>query len=225
MVPREDGPLFRFYAAADDAPMTEAPPIPKLKRVLVADDEHLVSSGIAASLVTLGYQVVGPAPDGQAAVDLALREQPDLALLDIRMPVMDGLSAAAKLWMEHHIPSVIVSAYSSQNYLELAQDTGIFGYLLKPITTESLRVTLAVAWARAKNHSTQVSRITQLEGSLASRRTVEQAKWRLVESRHCSEADAHSALQRAARTSRRRLVDVAQDVLDGKPLESDAKSV
>ena len=204
--------------------MTELNHIPKLKRVLVADDEHLVSSGIAASLSTLGYEVVGPVPDGQAAIDLANRDKPDLALLDIRMPIMDGLTAAARLWYDQNVPSVIVSAYSSQNYLDLAQDTGIFGYLLKPITTESLRVTLAVSWARAMNHTTQKGRITQLEDTLANRRTVEMAKWKLVESQRLSEADAHSALQRAARTTRRRLVDIAQDVLDGKSIGTDAKS-
>lgn len=204
--------------------MTEAPTIAKLKRVLVADDEHLVSSGIAASLATLGYTVVGPVPDGQVALDLAGKEKPELALLDIRMPVMDGLTAAARLWNQLHIPSVIISAYSSQNYLELAQETGIFGYLLKPITTESLRVTLAVAWARAMNHCAQTGRIGQLEDSLANRRTIELAKWRLVETQRLNEADAHAALQRAARTTRRRLVDVAQDVLDGKPLTADVKS-
>jgi response regulator NasT len=212
------------FAVAEHAHMTEAITIPKLKRVLVADDEHLVSSGIAASLAALGYEVVGPVPDGQAAIDLAERDKPDLALLDIRMPVMDGLTAASRLWYDLSVPSVIVSAYSSQNYLDLAQDTGIFGYLLKPITTESLRVTLAVSWARAINHTTQRGRISQLEDSLANRRTVEMAKWKLVETQRLSEADAHSALQRAARTSRRRLVDVAQDVIDGKKLGSDAKT-
>ncbi len=205
-------------------PMTESTQIPKLKRVLVADDEHLVSSGIAASLVALGFEVVGPVPDGQAALDLASQSKPDLALLDIRMPVMDGLTAAARLWNEQQVPSVIVSAYSSQNYLELAQDTGIFGYLLKPITTESLRVTLAVSWARAMNHCSQNGRISQLEDSLTQRRTVEMAKWRLVETQRMSEAQAHAALQRAARTTRRRLVDIAQDILDGKPLGADARS-
>ncbi len=198
--------------------MTDAPTIPVLTRILVADDEHLVSAGIAASLVTLGFVVVGPVPDGQVALELATQDPPDLALLDIRMPRMDGLTAAAQLWNNLHIPSVIISAYSSQNYLELAQDTGIFGYLLKPITTESLRVTLAVAWARAMNHAAQTGRITQLQDTLANRRTIEMAKWRLVETQKLSETDAHSALQRAARSTRRRLVDVAQDLLDGKSI-------
>lgn len=197
-------------------PMSEPALKPaELRRLLVADDEHLIASGMAASLRGLGYEVIGPAADGQQAIDLARSSQPDMAMLDIRMPLIDGLACAGTLWSELGIPAVIVSAYSSQAYLDQAQEIGVFGFLLKPVTPEALRVATSIAWARAQNHLWQSKRITQLEGTLAGRRTVEMAKWKLIEKLGITEADAHARLQQAARSSRRRLIDVAQDLVGG----------
>lgn len=191
----------------------EPPLISTPRRILIADDEHLVAQGIAQAMRPLAYEVVGPVADGDAAIALARTDHPDLALLDIRMPHRDGLSTAQILWKELEIPSVILSAYSSQQYVDEAQRVGVFGYLLKPITGEALRATINVAWARASSHLSQIARIDQLERSLAVRKTVEMAKWRLIEARHMSEADAHSLLQRTARNERRRLIDLAEDLL------------
>jgi response regulator NasT len=187
--------------------------LPVLRRVLVADDEHLITTGLQASLTALRYEPVGPAADGQAALEVARAERPDLALLDIRMPVMDGLDCAAQLWNELSIPSVIISAYSSQNYVDRALTTGVYGYLLKPVSTESLRVTLSVAWARANAERMASARVVQLENNLTERRTVEAAKWKLVQSQGLSEPAAHAYLQQRARSNRRKLIEVAQEIL------------
>ena len=186
---------------------------PVLRRVLVADDEHLVAIGIASSLNSLGIEVVGPVAEGKSAIEVGRSSQPDLALLDIRMPGLDGLKCAAALWTELEIPSIIVSAYSTQNYVDEAQQPGVFGYLLKPVTTESLKAAVSVGWSRACTQLWQSKRINQLEETLAVRKTVEMAKWRIIEARRVSEAEAHSLLQRSARNDRRRLVDVAAEVL------------
>jgi response regulator NasT len=191
----------------------EPPAITTPRRILVAEDEHLVAQGIAQALRALAYEVIGPVADGDAATAIARTDHPDLALLDIRMPQRDGLSAAESLWKELEIPSVILSAYSSQQYVDEAQRVGVFGYLLKPITGEALRATINVAWARASSHVAQSHRIDQLERSLAVRKTVEMAKWRLIEARRITEADAHALLQRTARNERRRLIDLAEDLL------------
>lgn len=184
-----------------------------LRRVLVADDEHLVAMGIADTLKSLGYQVCGPATDGQSALDVARSDHPDLALLDIRMPNMDGIVCAARLWNELEVPSVILSAYGSQQFVEEAQRVGVFGYLLKPVAADALRATLLIAWTKSCLQMTQTKRIGQLEQTLAVRKTVEMAKWRLIEARRMTEAEAHSLLQRTARNERRRLVDLAEEVL------------
>ena len=193
---------------------TQRPSVPQ--RILVADDEHLMATGLATSLNALGHTVIGPVSDGEAAIECARRESPDLAILDIRMPGIGGLEAARTLWEEMKIPTIIISAFSDHSYIEQAQETGVFGYLLKPVSSENLRVTLSIAWARATNERDKTARISQLERSLASRRTVEQAKWKLIEKLDISEPDAHAMLQKAARNDRRPLADVAEEVLRGE---------
>ncbi len=193
---------------ASEPPIVWAP-----RRVLVADDEHLVATGVSASLKAVGFEVCGPAADGQSALELARSDHPDLALLDIRMPGIDGLACAEALWKELEIPAVILSAYSSSQYVEEAQRIGVFGYLLKPIASDMLRTTISVAWSKASTQLSQTRRIGQLEQTLAVRKTVEMAKWRLIEHRRMTEPEAHALLQRTARNERRRLVDLAEDIL------------
>ncbi|MCA9309589.1 MAG: response regulator [Phycisphaerales bacterium] len=190
------------------------PPTPQ--RILVADDEHLMATGLTTSLAALGHAVIGPVSDGESAIDSARREPPDLAILDIRMPGIGGLEAAKILWEEMGIPTIIISAFSDPTYIEQAQETGVFGYLLKPVSSENLRVTLSIAWARAANQMDNAARISQLERTLAGRRAVEQAKWKLIEERGITEPEAHSMLQKAARNGRRSLAEVAGEVLTGE---------
>jgi AmiR/NasT family two-component response regulator len=188
-----------------------APTAPK--RVLVADDEHLMATGLAGSLRTLDFEVVGPVASGEEALDIVADEPADLALVDIRMPGSDGLETAHRLWEERGIPSVIISAYADESYLARAQHPGVFGYLLKPVSSDNLRVGIHVAWSRVDEHHKQSQRIGQLESSLGNRRTIEQAKWKLVQVLGITEPDAHVQLQREARDQRRRLIDVANEIL------------
>ncbi|MGD9692883.1 MAG: ANTAR domain-containing response regulator [Phycisphaerales bacterium] len=196
---------------------------PHPTRILLADDDHLVATGLASAVRSLGYEVVGPAPNGAMAVSLARTEAGgvgvDLAVLDIRMPVMSGVEAARRLWDEWSIPTVIASAYSDDDYITQARDAGgVFGYLLKPITAESLRVAISVAWSRSLAERGQAGRIAQLEQNLRNRQVVERAKWKLVSALGLTEPEAHSRLQRAARDHRRQLVEVAQQTIDAEDL-------
>ena len=126
-----------------------------LKRVLVADDEHLVAVGISSSLTELGYTVIGPARDGHEAIELCRSDPPDLALLDIRMPNCDGLEAAAIVFQQLHVPVVILTAYSDPKYVSTASESGVFGFLLKPASQDQLRVCLDVAWGRFRAYLSQ----------------------------------------------------------------------
>ncbi len=186
-------------------------------RILVADDEMLVATGIAASLRDLGHNVVAVVADGEAAVRAAREHRPDLAMLDIRMPRMDGIDAAAAIATELGIPSVIISAYSDPEHINRMharpEVSGVFGYLLKPVNTEELRVAIGVCAQRAAVDEFRRNRIGQLEANLLNRRVVEQAKWVLVEKHKMTEAQAHEKLQRAARDRRVTLIEVAQSVI------------
>ena len=192
-----------------------APTMPS--RVLVADDDYLVATGLGTALASLGCGVIGPVANGKQAIDAAGRDRPDVALLDIRMPECDGIDAAATLWEAHQIPSVIVTAYSDETYVRRSQETGVFGYLFKPVTADALRAALAVALSRAQAAQALHDRVAQLETTLSNRKIIEQAKWHLVETRHMTEPDAHGFLQRTSRNSRRSLVDVAREVLATAP--------
>ncbi|MBC7834424.1 MAG: response regulator [Phycisphaerales bacterium] len=187
-------------------------------KILIADDEHLVATGLASAVREIGHNVVGIAGDGETAIQMARKHQPDLALLDIRMPKHTGIEVARVLQEELNIPSLIVSAYSDKEYVAQIQgaglSSGVFGYVLKPVGLDELRVTLGVALHQSAAAGYRTGRIDQLENNLANRRTVEQAKWKMVKSMGITEPEAHDKLQRMARDKRKPLIDVARGVLE-----------
>lgn len=193
-------------------------PIDGLTRVLVADDEHLIATGMKTNLEDLGYEVVGLASDGQAAVEMCRLKSPDLAILDIRMPEVDGLEAAGTIFGELGIPVVILSAYSDPEYVQAGNKIGIFGYLLKPVTKNQLHVGLEVAWARYRDWADQNKEAEQLRVRLEQRKIIEQAKWIIVKRKDVEEPEAMRMLQRQARNNRKSLIDVAQAVVESESL-------
>lgn len=187
-------------------------------KILIADDEHLVASGLASNLKELGYLVIGPAADGDEAIELSEAMQPDIALLDIRMPKKDGLDAAEVLFQKMAIPVIIFSAYSDQEYVDAGTRVGVFGYMLKPVTLDQLRVNISVAWSRYLDAAEKNSEITVLKQRLEDRKLIEQAKWLIVERKTISEPEAMKLLQRQARNNRRTLVDVAKSLIENQNL-------
>ena len=184
------------------------------KRIIVADDEHLVATGICASLTDLGYQVVGPSADGEETIKLCQREKPDLALLDIRMPKMNGLEAAKTIFKQYGVPVMILSAYSDPEYVSTAAEIGVFGFLLKPASQDHLRVSIEVAWRRYHDYIDNGLEIGFLKQRLDDRKTIEQAKWFIVQRKGNTEPEAMKMLQKQARNSRRPLIEVAKSILD-----------
>lgn len=198
------------------APPREYAPHPS--RLLVADDEHLVASGVAVNLRELGYEVIGPAADGDEAIELCRMHHPDMALLDIRMPKKDGLTAAETIFRRMGIPVMIFSAYSDPEYVTSGNRVGVFGYLLKPVTQDQMRVGISVAWGRFLDYMNQNSEISTLKERLEHRKIIEQAKWIIVKRKGVEEPEAMRLLQRQARNNRRTLVDVARSVLENENL-------
>lgn len=186
--------------------------------ILVAEDEHLLARNMQAELEDIGYTVVGPAPNGRKAVELAREHRPDLALLDMRMPEMDGLEAGKIIYEELHIPIVVVSAYSDREFVDSASQIGVFGYLLKPVSLDTLRVSISVAWKRFVEKQELANEVGQLEKKLEERKVIERAKGLIMEQLRLSEADAMRRLQKQARDSRRPMVDLARSVIEAHDL-------
>lgn len=203
---------------AEPAPSspTKLPASPS--RLLIADDEHLVTAGLSANLKELGFSVVGPASDGEEAIAICRNNRPDMALLDIRMPKKDGLAAAEIVFSQMGVPVVILSAYSDPEYVSTANHVGVFGYILKPVTADQLRVNIAIAWGRYVDFLDQHQEIEGLKGRLADRKVIEQAKWIIVKRKNISEPDAMRLLQTRARNNRRTLADIARSVLENEDL-------
>lgn len=184
------------------------------RRVMVVDDEHLAAASLKQSLRALGYEPLGPARDGSHAVQMAFFMQPDLVLMDIRMATdQDGIHAAAALYNEMAIPVVIVSAFSGQAQTTAASDAGVFGFLVKPATTEQLRAAIDVAWARYMQLLQSEARNTELHRKLDERQTIERAKWVLVERDSMREGDAMERMRQRSHDERRALIEVARDIL------------
>lgn len=182
-------------------------------RILVADDEHLVSLQLTLALAELGFTTVGPAVNGEDALKLAETARPDIALLDIRMPKVDGIATARQIFDDFCIPVIIVSAYSDDASLQGAVEAGVFGYLIKPASREQVRVAIEVGWANFLNFLHNARRADTAERKLEERKFIEQAKWILVSQRSMTEPDAMRWLQKSARDTRRPLLEIAQHVL------------
>lgn len=187
-------------------------------RVLVADDELLVAKGIMTLLTSLGFEVVGPCKNGEEAIATCREDRPDIALLDIKMPVLDGMQAAQTIFYELDIPVVMLTAFSDDTYLRNCTAAGVFGYLLKPTSSEQLGAGLGVAWQRYLDHIEQRSQISDLKQRLDDRKLIEQAKWIIVQRKSISEPDAMKMLQKQSRSSRKSMAAVARAVIDSDGL-------
>ena len=196
--------------------MSQLPDHPQ--RVLVVDNEYMVATGLARDLEELGYEVVALAADGEEAIRRCHELEPDLVLLDIRMPHRDGVSTAEQLHREFAVAVVFCTAFPAQEYVDAANRYGVHGYILKPVTKDNLRIEIAMAWGRYLEGIRASEAIEKLETRLEHRKIIEKAKWIVVERREISEPEAMRLLQRQARNNRRRLVDVAQSIIDNAEL-------
>lgn len=187
-------------------------------RILIADDEHLVALNISTTLQDLGYEIIGPASDGDAAVEMARGQPIDLALLDIRMPVRDGLSAAKQLYMELGIPAIMLTAYSDSTHVTGAKEAGVFGYLVKPVHARQLQAAIQVAWHQFRRYAAEAGENARLRQRLEDRKLIEQAKWILVQRDGIAEPEAMKLINRAARDNHRTVVAVSEEILRGMPL-------
>jgi response regulator NasT len=181
-------------------------------RVLIADDESIIRMGLRTMLTELGHTVYSAA-DGVEAVSLAQREDPDLALLDIRMPFRDGLEAAGEIVKNRPIPIIILTAYNDNALLDRAAQIPVQGYLIKPVKKDDLISTMRVALATHQDRRNLSAKVDELEEKLSSRKLIDRAKGILMRD-GMGEEEAYHHIQMAARSRRTTMSKIAQEIID-----------
>jgi AmiR/NasT family two-component response regulator len=182
-------------------------------RVIIADDESIIRMDLREMLTNLGYLVVGEAVDGRSAVNLARELKPDVAILDIKMPDMDGIEAARILTEEKIAPVVLLTAYSQRDLVERAKEAGVVGYITKPMRESDLTPAIEVAMARFSEFRALEKEVGDLKKALETRRLVDRAKGILMDSQGLTEAEAFRKIQKMSMNKRRPMKDVAEAII------------
>lgn len=182
-------------------------------RVIIADDESLIRMDLREMLTNLGYLVVGEVADGRSAVNQARELRPDVVVMDIKMPDMDGIEAAKILTEERVAPVVLLSAYSQRELVERAREAGVVAYLVKPYREEELAPAIEVALARFAEFKDLQKQVTDLQVALETRKLVDRAKGILMDKQGLTEAEAFRKIQKMSMDNRKAMKDVAEAVI------------
>ena len=186
---------------------TEKSPV----RILVAEDEALIRMDLVEMLQEAGYQVIAQATNGEEAIALATEHQPDLAILDVKMPVLDGISAAEKIISI--APVLMLTAFSQRELVERARDAGVMAYVVKPFTIGDLVPAIEIAISRHTQMRSLAEEVADLHERLETRKIIDRAKGILMRALNLSEPEAFSWIQRAAMDRRLTMKEVANAVI------------
>ena len=184
-------------------------------RVVIAEDEAIIRLDLKEILEEEGYQVVAETSRGDTAIDLVREHAPDLAILDIKMPGLDGIRAADAITSERLAAVLILTAFSQHDLVEQAREAGALAYLVKPFQKSDLVPAIEMALGRHEQMVTLERENADLQARLDARILTDRAKGRLMDDHGLTEAGAWRYLQKTAMDSRRRIADVARDVIDG----------
>src|ERR671915_787398 len=182
-------------------------------RVLIAEDETIIRLDLKGLLERAGFDVCAEARDGVEAVELARSEQPDVAVLDVKMPRLDGIEAARRILDERPIPIVMLTAYGQDELVSRAVEAGVFGYLVKPFREADLLPAIRTARARHEELSALQEEAASLTQALAARKSIERAKGLLMKKEGLTEQEAFARLRKASQVSGRPLKVVAEAVV------------
>ena len=182
-------------------------------RLVIADDESLIRMNLKEALVGLGYLVVGEAGDGLGAVSLAREFRPDLVMMDVRMPRLDGIQAAKLLVEERIAPVLLLTAFSDRDQVERAREAGVMSYLVKPIREADLLPAIEIAVARYQAFHKIDQQVGDLAEALETRKLVERAKGFLIDSQGLKEQEAFRKIQQLSMNTRKSMREIAQAIL------------
>jgi AmiR/NasT family two-component response regulator len=186
-------------------------------RVVVAEDEALIRLDLAEMLTELGYEVVGQASDGEQAVELVKEHRPDFVIMDVKMPVLDGISAAEQIGKDRIAPVVMLTAFSQKELVERARDAGVMAYIVKPFTQADLAPAVDIATSRWAELKALEGEIADLGERFETRKAVDRAKGILMTRLKLSEADAFRWIQKTAMDRRLGMREVADAVISQMP--------
>jgi len=180
-------------------------------RIVVAEDEALIRMDLVEMLSEAGYQVVGEASDGAQAIELVKEHQPDLAILDVKMPILDGISAAEEIIAT--CPVLMLTAFSQRELVDRARDAGVMAYVLKPFTINDLVPAIEIAISRHVQMKSLAAEVADLHDRLETRKIIDRAKGILMAALNLTEPQAFSWIQKAAMDRRLTMKEVAQAVI------------
>jgi response regulator NasT len=182
-------------------------------RLVIADDESIIRMNLKETLVGLGYLVVGEAGDGVSVINVARELKPDLVLMDIKMPKLDGIQAARILTEEKIAPVLLLTAYSDRDLVDRAKDAGVVNYVVKPFREAELLPAIEIAMARYQEFLEMDKQISDLKETLDTRKIVERAKGILMDTQGLKEAEAFRKIQQLSMNTRKSMKEIAQAIL------------
>lgn len=182
-------------------------------RVLIADDDPIIRLDLKQMLENLDYDVVAEAGDGEEAVSLARSSHPDVCVLDVKMPTMDGIEVATILTEEGIAPAILLTAYGDQELVDRAKEAGVFGYLVKPFKPSDLPPSIEVARSRFEQNRQLALEVTSLQDKLETRKAIDRAKGLLMASLGINEAEAFRKIQQQSMNLRKSMKEVAEAII------------
>ena len=188
-------------------------------RIIIAEDDTVIRMDLKEELQRQGYLVVGDVGDGQSAINLTRELRPDLVVMDIRMPEMDGITATETLTREKLAPVVLLTAFSDDELIERARTVGVIHYVTKPWRASDLKPAIEIALSRFQEFRSMETKVKDLEDHLATRKVVEKAKGVLMEKYKIGEQDAFRRIQKASMNNRKSMKDVAEAILLAEELQ------
>ena len=184
-------------------------------RIVIGDDESIIRMDLCEMLEDAGHTVVGEAADGLEALELVRREKPDIVLLDIKMPRLDGIHAARMIGHEGLAPVLLLTAYSQEDMVDKAKDSGVLGYLVKPVSPVNLFPAIEIAMAQFSRQREAARQLEEMNDRIETRKAVDRAKGCLMDLYHISEDEAYRRLQQYSMKNRKPLKTVAKSVIAG----------
>jgi AmiR/NasT family two-component response regulator len=182
-------------------------------RIVIADDEPIIRLDLRKTLENMGHQVVGEAGDGAKAVDLARELKPNIVILDIKMPEMDGIEAAKIVSTEGIAPVLLLTAYSQKDLVDRATDAGVFNYLVKPFKEADLMPAMAISIARYEEFMELENEVSDLENKLDTRKAVDRAKGILMDQYGLKEQEAFRRIQVQSMNTRKSMREIAEAII------------